>query len=197
MDQVATGVWQWQAPHPDWEVGEDWPEVVTSYAIDDGARLLIFDPIAPPDGLAELAADREAAIVLTCPWHRRDAVALAERLSAPLYVPPPDEGDPDPVPGEVFRAGDALPVGVRALPGMEPNDLVLWVAARAALVFGDTLIDVGDGLIFPRHWADKHGSADAILAALQPLLDLPVELALPTHGSAGDRPTLERALAAD
>jgi hypothetical protein len=31
-----------------------------------------------------------AAIVLTCPWHVRDARSVAERLAAPIYVPPPD-----------------------------------------------------------------------------------------------------------
>jgi hypothetical protein len=31
-----------QAPHPDWTPGEPWPQEVSSYAIDDGARLLLF-----------------------------------------------------------------------------------------------------------------------------------------------------------
>ena len=103
--------------------------MVSSYAIDDGDRLLLFDPLAPSGEIDELAAGRETAIVLTCPWHVRDARGLAERLGAPLYVPPPDEGDPNPVVGHVFRVGDRLPVGVEAFPGMEPNDLVLWVEA--------------------------------------------------------------------
>ena len=93
--------------------------------------------------------------MLTCPWHARDAQSLAERLGAPLYVPPPDEGDPNPLEGHVFRAGERLPVGVEAFPGMEPNDLVLWVESRRALVTGDTLIDRGDGLEFPVDWANK------------------------------------------
>jgi hypothetical protein len=33
--------------------------------------------------------------VLTCPWHERDAQSLAERLSAVVFVPPPDQGSPD------------------------------------------------------------------------------------------------------
>ncbi len=33
-------MWHWEAPHPDWKPGEDWGEVVTSPAIDDGDRLL-------------------------------------------------------------------------------------------------------------------------------------------------------------
>ena len=132
--------------------------------------------------------------MLTCPWHARDARSLAERFGAPLYVPPPDEGDPTPVEGHVFSAGDRLPVGVEAFPGMEPNDLVLWVESRRALVVGDTLIDRGHGLEFPADWANKGVPPEQILEALRPLLELPVELVLPTHGAPTDRAALERAL---
>jgi len=187
-------VWHWDAPHPDWQPGQDWGQVVSSYAIDDGERLLLLDPLAPPSLVDDLAAERETAIVLTCPWHRRDAQSLAERLGAALYVPPPDDGDPNPVEGHVFRAGDRLPVGVEAFPGMEPNDLVLWVESHRALVAGDTLIDRGHGLEFPADWANKGVAAGQILEALRPLLELPVEFVLPTHGTPTDRSALERAL---
>jgi glyoxylase-like metal-dependent hydrolase (beta-lactamase superfamily II) len=199
--ELQTGLWHWEAPHPDWKPGADWDQMVSSYAVDDGDRLLLFDPLAPPTEIAELAAGRETAIVLTCPWHVRDAASLMERLDAPLYVPPPDEGDPSPVEGEVFKPGDRLPVGVEAFPGMEPNDLVLWIESRRALVAGDTLIDRGDGLEFPADWASKGAIAERgappeqILEALRgPLLALPVELVLPTHGAPTDRAGLERAL---
>jgi hypothetical protein len=46
---------------------------VSSYAIDDGERLLLFDPLGVPSELVDLAADRETAIVLTAAWHERDA----------------------------------------------------------------------------------------------------------------------------
>jgi glyoxylase-like metal-dependent hydrolase (beta-lactamase superfamily II) len=199
--EVQTGVWHWEAGHPDWKPGEEWGPLVSSYAIDDGERLLLFDPLAPPTEVDELAAGRETAIVLTCPWHARDARSLAERLGAPLYVPPPDDGDADPLPGHVFKAGDRLPVGVEAHPGMEPNDLVLWVESRRAIVTGDTLIDRGNGLEFPTDWASRGAIAERgvppeqILDSLRPLLELPVELVLPTHGAPTDRAALERALA--
>ncbi|HSC90316.1 MAG TPA: MBL fold metallo-hydrolase [Gaiellaceae bacterium] len=195
MDEVRPGVWHWQAPHPDWVPEADWSREVSSYAIDDGERLLLFDPLAVPAELEELAARRETAIVLTCPWHRRGAPELAERLGVPIHVPPPDEGDPDPVRGHVFRAGDRLPVGVAALPGMEPNDLVLWVGRRRAIVVGDALIDRGRGFEFPVDWANKGVPPEEILAGLRPLLELPIELVLPTHGAPTDRAALERALA--
>jgi glyoxylase-like metal-dependent hydrolase (beta-lactamase superfamily II) len=200
--EVRPGLWHWEARHPDWTpAAGGWGPEVSSYAIDDGERLLLFDPLAPPDEIRELAAARETAIVLTCTWHAREARSLAERLGAPLYVPPPDEGDPNPVEGHVFSAGDRLPVGVAAFPGMEPNDLALWVESRRALVVGDTLIDRGQGLEFPTDWASTGAIAkrgvppEQILETLRPLLELPVELVLPTHGAPTDRAALERALA--
>ena len=95
--------------------------------------------------------------------------------------------------GQVFLAGERLPIGVEARPGMEPNDLVLWIEGQGALVAGDTLIDRGNGLEFPADWANKGVSPQQILETLQPLLDLPVELVLPTHGAPADRAALERA----
>ena len=150
--------------------------------------------------IEKLADERETAIVLTCPWHRRDAEALANRYDAPLYVPPPDEGDPSPVGGTVFREGDWLPVGVEAFPGMEPNDLMLWVASHAALVAGDTLQDRGDGLQFLGDLAnnvpvERGVAAEQLLEGMQQLLALPVEIVLLTHGAPVDKAALERVLA--
>jgi glyoxylase-like metal-dependent hydrolase (beta-lactamase superfamily II) len=200
--EVRTGVWHWQVAHPEWQPGDDgrdWPEKrVSSYALDDGERLLLFDPLAVPSEIEELAAERETAIVLTCTWHRRDAPVLSERLGCPVHVPPTgSEPNPDPVEGDVFEAGDRLSIGVEAFLGMEPNDLLLWVESHRALVSGDTLIDRGEGLVFPVEWADR-GTGEApeqILERLRALLELPVEIVLPTHGSPADREALERALA--
>jgi hypothetical protein len=93
--ELQTGLWHWEAPHPEWEPSEPWQQVVSSYAIDDGDRLLVFDRIAPPGEIDELAGRRETAIMLTAPWHERDTRSLVERLSVPVLVPPPDEGSPD------------------------------------------------------------------------------------------------------
>ena len=52
--------WHRQAPHPDWTPGERWPQEVSWYAIDDGERLPLFDPLAVPDALLALARETRA-----------------------------------------------------------------------------------------------------------------------------------------
>jgi glyoxylase-like metal-dependent hydrolase (beta-lactamase superfamily II) len=193
--EVRTGVWHWQAPHPEWKPEDDWEHTdVSSYAVDDGEGLLLFDPLAVPNEIEALAADRDPAIVLTSPWHQRDALALAEQFDAPIYVPPPDR-DPDPIGGIVFKAGDRLPIGVEAFPGREdPYDVVLYVEKGGVVVAGDTLVDRGQGLEILEAWLPEGMTREQVVEALRPLLDLPIELVLPTHGPPADRAAFERAL---
>jgi hypothetical protein len=80
--ELRPGLWHWQAPHPGWEAGEPWDPSVSSYALDDGERLLLFDPLAVPRELEERAAGRDTAIVLTAPWHERDAEGASSSGSA-------------------------------------------------------------------------------------------------------------------
>ena len=90
MRELRSGLWHWKAPHPQWEPTEPWDRNVSSYAMDDGERLQLFDPLGVPSELEALAAERDTAIVLTAPWHERDAEGLVERLRVPVYTPLPD-----------------------------------------------------------------------------------------------------------
>jgi hypothetical protein len=217
--ELAAGVWHWEAPHPDWVQGEPWDPVVSSYATDDGERVLLFDPITPPKEVEELAAGRETAIVLTCPWHERDARGLVERFGWPVFTPRPDTaedlmrqfgitaeqaagGSPDVAwlrDGEVgeahwYSAGDRLPVGVEVFPGQKRNDLVLWIESRRAVVAGDTLVDFGEGLWINPRWLGPGVTHEQVVEGLSPLLERPVEHMLATHGGPFDRAALERVL---
>ena len=121
MREVRQGVWHWEAPHPEWGPGDsslEWDrQEVSSYAIDDGDRLLLFDPLAVPSEIEELAAGRDTAIVLTCPWHERDARSLVERLDAAVFVPQPEEGDPIAIDGTTGAVrGAAIEAAARASP---------------------------------------------------------------------------------
>jgi glyoxylase-like metal-dependent hydrolase (beta-lactamase superfamily II) len=219
VDELAPGLWHWQAPHPGWREGEPWDQNVSSYAVDDGARLLLVDPLAPPGELEERAAARETSIVLTSPWHERDARGLVERLGAPVYTPLPDtaedlmrkygitaeqagDGSPDVVwlfkegIGEArpYAAGDRLDIGVQPLPGHKANDLVLWIESHRAVIAGDTLADLGEGLKINERWLDRDVTREQVVEGLRPLLDLPVQHVLATHGGPFTVADLERAL---
>jgi glyoxylase-like metal-dependent hydrolase (beta-lactamase superfamily II) len=217
--ELRPGLWHWQAPHPEWRPSEPWDQNVSSYAIDDGARLLLFDPLAVPTELVDMASGRETAIVLTAPWHERDAENLVEQLDVPVYTPLPDsaqflmdtygltaeqagDGSPDVVwllreqKGEArpYSAGDRLPFGADVYPGHKANDTVLWVESHRAVISGDTLVDFGQGLEINERWLRPGVTREEIAEGLRPLLALPVEHVLATHGGPTDRAALERAL---
>jgi glyoxylase-like metal-dependent hydrolase (beta-lactamase superfamily II) len=217
--ELRPGLWHWQAPHPEWRPSEPWGQNVSSYAIDDGERLLLFDPLAVPSELEEIAAGRETAIVLTAPWHERDAQSIVERLGVPVHTPLPDsaqylmdaygltaeqagDGSPDLVwllrekKGEArpYAPGDRLPFDVDVFPGHKANDTVLWVESRRAVVSGDTLVDFGQGLEINERWLRPGVTRDEIAEGLRPLLALPAEHVLATHGGPTDRAALARAL---
>lgn len=218
--ELQSGIWHWQAPHPAWEPSEPWQQDVSSYAIDDGERLLLFDPLALPSELEQLATRRETAIVLTAPWHERDTRSLVELLGVPVFTPRPESaqdlmdkygitaeqaGDGSPDLAWLFREkesyarpyapGDRPLAGVQAFPSRETNEVVLWLEDQRAVIAADTLVDFGAGLEIPAVWLRKGVTREQVVNGLRPLLDHPVELVLPTHGSPTDRAALERALA--
>ena len=220
MLELDPGLWHWTSRHPEWDPSEPWGPNVSSYAIDDGERLLLFDPLAVPEEIETLAAEREPAVVLTAPWHERDAQTLVERLGVPVYTPRPDTaedlmrtfgitaeqaGDSSPdvrwlrdgEAGEAhwYSAGDRLPFGIQVFPGHKRNDLVLWIESRGAVVVGDTLVDFGQGLHINLRWLQGGMTREDVVDGLRPLLELPVEHVLPAHGAPADRAALERALA--
>jgi glyoxylase-like metal-dependent hydrolase (beta-lactamase superfamily II) len=190
---------------------------VSSYALDDGERLLLFDPLAVPRELLALAHEREPVIVLTAPWHERDTQALVGRLGAAVFTPPPDtaqdlmdkygipveqagDGSPDlkwlrngGANVHWYESGERLSIGIEAYAGREHNDLVLWSENLGALIAGDTLVDFGTGLAL-NEWLRGGVSREQVVKRLRPLLDLPVEVVCPTHGAPTDGAALQRAL---
>jgi hypothetical protein len=102
MEELRPGLWTWTAPHPEWHEQPG----VRSYAVEQEDGLVLIDPMTPP---AELLADRELRVALTCPWHARSA---------------PELGAPE--------------AEVEARPGFYPDERVIWLADHGALVFGDS-----------------------------------------------------------
>lgn len=99
------------------------------------------------------------------------------------------------MPATRYAIGDSM-FGMEAYPGREGQlDLVLWNERIRAVIAGDTLIDLGQGLEIPAGWLPAGVTVNQVASGLKPLLDKPVEFVLPTHGEPTDRTALERALA--
>ena len=203
MEELRPGLWTWTAPHPEWtpeQGGPDgWERDVRSYAYDAGAELVVFDPMSPPSGVDQLAAGKELALLLTCHWHQRSAVELAGRLGVTIHAP---EGDLERIeaPVTAYRAGDVLPGGVEASAGLYPDEATLWLPAHRALLTGDVILGTGSGVrAAPDSWLPEGVTPEDLRDRLRELLELPLELILPTHGApvvADARQALARTLAA-
>ena len=72
--------------------------------------------------------------------------------------------------------------------------MVLWIEAGHAVISGDTLVDFGQGLEI-NQWLRAGVTREQVVEGLRPLLDLPVDVMLATHGGPTDRTALQRALA--
>jgi hypothetical protein len=180
VQQLAEGIWWWTAPHPEWTPDQGgpagWQQDVSSYAFDCGDTFVLVDPQSPPSIMEELAAGKDVAVVLTCSWHRRSTDEIVEQLGASVHEP---DGE--------------LPAGVQVAARVD-DDAVLWVEPRRAAVFGDTMIGEPDVLRIPDDWLGEAETREQRVEQLRPVLNLPVEHALPTHGKPGARRDLERAL---
>jgi hypothetical protein len=99
-----------------------------------------------------------------------------------------------------FRPGETLAGGVVPHDAGRGGESVFWLPSHRALVAGDVLLGAGPGeaRICPVSWLGGGRTVDDVRTALQPLLGLPVELLLLTHGDAiadGAHGALGRALA--
>jgi glyoxylase-like metal-dependent hydrolase (beta-lactamase superfamily II) len=193
VEEVAPGLRRWTAWH------EEWEQEVASVALDGGEGLTLFDPLDPPAGLR-----RPDHVLLTVFWHGRSTRDLAagrvwasSRSAGPLRNRGVNVTD-------VFRAGDELPAGIRAVQTARVNEVVFWLPDQRAVVVGDVLLGAGakpratqDPLrLCPERWLGKATHAD-LRATLRPLLELPVELVLTAHGEpvlSGGRDELKKVL---
>lgn len=216
--EVRKHLWRWELPHPDWEPEEaeddGWDETVASYAALADDRLLLIDPLAPPQGSAEAerfwrALDDDVghhgppAVLVTIFWHARSAREVLERYPAATVWAYDEAADlvreRTPV-TDTFGLGDPLPGGVVAHDATRAREVLFWLPSHKALVAGDVLLGAGAGAarICPESWLGGARTTDDVRRALQPLLELPLELLLLTHGDAiadDARGALERALA--
>ena len=200
MQELRQGLWTWTAPHPDWSESdggpEGWDRNVRSYAYDSGDALVLFDPISPPSLIEGLIEAQELAVVLTCQWHARSAAECVERFGATVYTPAPGAAA---LGARPYELGDTLPGGVAAQAAYYPEEIVLWIPAHRALVVGDLAIGRTPGeLRVQRSWLPPGMPWEQLVDGVRPVLELPIELVLLTHGHPvleGGRAALREALA--
>jgi glyoxylase-like metal-dependent hydrolase (beta-lactamase superfamily II) len=189
VQEVAPGLWRWTGLHPDWKPSdagpEGWSQEVGCVYYEAPDAVILVDPLAPPEDeerfWAALDRDVERAgkpvrVLLTVSWHGRSAEAVAKRYGAATDGP--------------------LPAGVEAHAAPAGEETVYRLPAHGALVFGDIVLGVDGGVrLCPESWLD--GTLAQLRDELRPLLELPVERVLVSHGEpvlADGRAALERAL---
>lgn len=199
LRELQPGLYRWTARHPDAEVDPqpgspaDWGPDVGSVAYEAQDALVLVDPLVPADRrdlLRELDVlvrehGQRVAILTTLQWHRRSRVELADRYRA-----------------TTSRAKKTLPDGVETLPIRGARETMVWLPEHGALVPGDRLLgdDRGGLRVCPQSWLrylpSKMTEAQ-LRKALRPLLELPIEMVLVSHGEpvlTGGREALVRAL---
>jgi glyoxylase-like metal-dependent hydrolase (beta-lactamase superfamily II) len=186
MEEIRPGLWTWTATHPSWspEEGgpEGWDQEVRSYAYDAGDSLVLFDPLVETPRVEELANRRPVVIVLTCHWHRRSSAELVEAHGAVLHAPATEARDIE-LPATPYSVGDDLPGDVEPQAGGYSDEFTLWIREHAALVTGDVFLGGERGFrVQPDSWLAEGLTHDELRERLRALLELPVELVLPTHG---------------
>ena len=123
---------------------------------------------------------RAEHVLVTVYWHGRSTRDVdARRVWAPSRSAQPLRNRGIDV-TDVFRAGDDLPGGIRAFQTARTAEVVYWLPDQGALAVGDVLL--GSPLrVCPERWLGKQ-THDDLRASLRPVLELPVERVLVSHG---------------
>ncbi len=182
-DELAPGLHRWTTFRQEW--GED----VGSVALRRGDELVLVDPLFSPEqmGRFEPPSDAELHVVLTIHWHTRSAAEILERHPATrIWAHRPDAAPirrRTPV-TDLFRPGERLPAGLEAYVARPRTEVVLWDPASRALIPGDVLLGGEDGglRMCPRGWLPQSATIEQLREKLEPLLELPVEMVLVSHG---------------
>ncbi len=181
--EVAPGVWRWTAYF------EEWRDDVGAVAIRRDDRLILVDPIFGP-GQWDLLSDSTSlgiSVLLTIHWHARDTSKVVEnRPSSEVWAYSRDLAPirrRTPV-TDIFKIGDPLPGGLVAIPTKRSTEVAFWDPESRSLITGDSLLGDGAGGLkpCPDSWMPDGATAADMAASLEPVLDLPVDQVLVSHG---------------
>ena len=190
VGEIAPGLWRWTGFH------EEWKEDVGSVYCETDDGIVLVDPLVPPEDTESFwkALDRDVAraggtvhVLVTVFWHTRHTRAMVERYGARVWAPTRGKGAIERRAGVVtdtFRPGDELPGGIVPLRTVRAAEVVFWLPGHAALVPGDVLLgDDAAGLrLCPPSWLPEGATLAKLVESLRPLLELPVERVLVSHG---------------
>jgi hypothetical protein len=133
VQEIAPGIWHWSGTHP--RIGKE----VHSYYLP--AEGVLFDPIAPADGLDWFAEHGPPTdVLLTNRHHYRSSGLFAERFGASVHAVRQGMHNFDTDQGVVpFDYGDELPGGIVAyeVGAICPDETAFHVPALAALAVAD------------------------------------------------------------
>ena len=180
MQELAPGVFHWQAEHPRIRT------LVSSYFIADSGTLL--DPMLPDEGLDWVDAHEPQRIVLTNRHHYRDSDRFRERFDMPVLVNEAGLHEFENTDREVegFSVGDEIAPGVTAheFGAICPDDTAVHIAGGPGfLAFADGLIRYGDVGFVPDNLMDEPEQVKRLTYEYaNPLLDLDFDGLLFAHG---------------
>lgn len=190
VSQIAPGLWRWTGYH------EEWKEDVGCVYCEAEDGVVLIDPLVPPEDSVRFStaldrdverAGRPVHVLVTIFWHTRSAAAMVERYSARVWAPTSGRGAVARRAGTVtdqFRPGDPLPGGIAAFATARRAEVVYWIPQHGALVPGDVLLGDGKGGVrmCPESWLPAKTGHAELAVSLRPLLELPVERILISHG---------------
>jgi len=180
MREIAPGLWRWTAPHSAWRPGaerdspDDWDEYVGSVLYVGREAAVFIDPLLPPDEeqfwswADERVAGRNVVVLTTLPPHRRNRDQVAHRYRA-----------------STSRIKRDLPDGVESIVLRGARETMFWLPEQRTLVPGDRILGAPDGglMLCPESWLYWVSvNRDELRTLLQPLLELPIERVLVSHG---------------
>lgn len=180
MEEIASGLWRWTGPHPAWEPGaepdspDDWDQNVGSVLYEDRDAVVFIDPLVPADTdrfwswADERVGSRGVVALTTRGPHRRSRKQVVQRYGA-----------------STSRAKRNLPPGVQPIMLPGAGETMFWLPEHRTLVPGDRILGAPEGglRLCPESWLYwVRVNRDELRTLLRPLLELPIEKVLVSHG---------------
>jgi glyoxylase-like metal-dependent hydrolase (beta-lactamase superfamily II) len=177
-EQIAPGLRRWTSWH------EEWKQEVASLAVQTADGLVLIDPIEPPPELR-----KPDHVLITVFWHGRSTGELGAkhvwahtRGVRRLKNRGADVTD-------AFEPGDELPGGIQAFETARESEVVYWLPEQRSVAVGDVLLGAGAKpkatseplRLCPERWLGD-ANYKKLRKSLQPLLELPLQRILLSHG---------------